>query len=49
LITTDAPKISIIKANTQKRTGDIRDCGLQIADCGLRRIGNPKSKIENSF
>src|SRR6266487_2714698 len=34
LTMTAAPKISVINAKTQKRNGDIIDCGLRITDCG---------------
>jgi hypothetical protein len=36
LTTTATPKTSIINAKNQNRNGDISDCGLRIADCGLR-------------
>src|SRR5712664_318326 len=35
LTTTAAPKINVISAKTQNKNGDIINCGLRIADCGI--------------
>ncbi len=35
LATTATPKTSINSAKAQNKSGDIIDCGLRIADCGL--------------
>src|SRR5437588_12681864 len=35
LTTTAAPKVSVISAKTQNKNGDIINCGLRIADCGI--------------
>src|SRR5438477_11764607 len=35
LTTTAAPKVSVISAKIQNRNGDIINCGLRIADCGI--------------
>src|SRR6267143_58165 len=40
LMITAAPKISVISAKSQKRNGDIIDCGLRITDCGKKSDPN---------
>src|SRR5437870_9529670 len=48
LMTTAAPKISVISAKNQNRNGDIIDCGSRIAGCGNkdgRRVENQQLAI----
>src|SRR5439155_17974093 len=50
LMTTAAPKISVISAKNQNRNGDIIDCGSRIACCGNkdgRRVENQQLAIGN--
>src|SRR5439155_25124780 len=35
LMTTAAPKINVISAKIQNKNGDMINCGLRIADCGI--------------